>query len=48
MVILNVQNIGLELALTLIPTSRSEQEQHQEMQPRLQLAFDSLFNLCQA
>ena len=35
----------LELALTLIPTSRSEQEQHKEMQPRLQLALDSLSNL---
>ncbi len=37
----------LELALTLIPTSRSEQEQHKEMQTRLQLALDSLSNLCQ-
>ena len=37
----------LELALTLIPTSRSEQEQHEEMQSRLQIAFDSLSNLCQ-
>ena len=37
----------LELAFTLIPTSRSEREQHKEMQPRLQLALDSLSNLCQ-
>jgi len=37
----------LDRALTLIPTSRSEQEQHEEMQPRLQLALDSLSNLCQ-